>query len=73
MEYICTVNVLEPSEDLVCEVADVVVAEVLSLQELIEVSLHQCLHNVDSLEFHQRRRPENVQNGYHLKGVKRKG
>lgn len=42
------VDVLEPSEDLVEEVADVVVAQVLSLQELVEVRLHEILDDVSA-------------------------
>ena len=39
-------NVLEASQDLVEEVADVVVAQPLALQQLVQVRLHQGLHDV---------------------------
>ena len=59
-------NVLKPSEDLVGEVANVIIAEVLRLEELVKVSLHQRLDNVDSLELFHGRWPHNVQYGYDL-------
>ena len=39
-------DVLEAPQDLVQEVADVVIAQPLVLQKLVEVSFHQCLHYV---------------------------
>lgn len=39
-------DILEASQDLVKEITDVIVAEMLSFQELVEVSLHKILHNV---------------------------
>lgn len=46
MEHISRVDVLEASEDLVEEVANVVVAQVLGLEQLVQVCLHQVLDNV---------------------------
>ena len=66
MEDVCAVNVLKPSEDLVGEVAHVIIAEVLRLEELVKVSLHQRLDNVDSLELVNGRWPHNVQYRYDL-------
>ena len=42
------VDVLQPSQDLVEEVADVVVAQVLSLKEFVQVGLHEILDNVSA-------------------------
>ena len=42
------VDVLQPTEDLVEEVADVVVAQVLGLQELVQVGLHEVLDDVSA-------------------------
>lgn len=39
-------DVLQATQDLVQEVADVIVAEVLRLQQLVQIGLHQVLHNV---------------------------
>lgn len=39
-------NVLEASQDLVEEIADVVVAQLLALQQLVQIRLHQSLHDV---------------------------
>ena len=46
VEHVGRVDVLEPSEDLVQEVANVVVAQVLGLQQLVQVRLHQILYDV---------------------------
>ncbi len=46
MENVGRMDVLESTEDLVEEVADVVVAEVLRLQQFVEIGLHQCLDDV---------------------------
>lgn len=48
VQHVGRVDVLEPSEDLVEEVADVVVAQVLGLQELVEVCLHEILDDVSA-------------------------
>ena len=42
-------DVLETTEDLIEKVADVVVAEPLCLEQLVKVSLHETLDNVDIL------------------------
>ena len=39
-------NVLEPSQDLVEKVADVVIAKFLCLEQLVKISFHKSLHNV---------------------------
>jgi len=46
MKNVRRVNVLQTTEDLVQEVADVVVTQLLSLQQLVKVGLHQALNNV---------------------------
>lgn len=46
VQHVGRVDVLETSQDLVEEVADVVVAQVLGLQQLVQVRLHQVLHDV---------------------------
>lgn len=48
-------NVLEASQDLVEEVADVVVAQLLGLQQLVQVCLHQSLHDVAGGTYGSRR------------------
>jgi len=53
MQNVSRVNVLESAEDLVQEVADMVVAETLRLEQLVKVSLHQPLHNVSATDPHQ--------------------
>ena len=59
-------DVLESTQNLVSEIADVVIAEMLSLEELVEVSLHQCLNDVHSLELLTAPRLQHVQNGNDL-------
>ena len=49
VENIGRVDVLETTEDLVEEVADVVVAQPLRLQQLVEISLHEALDDVHVL------------------------
>lgn len=39
-------DVLQATQDLVQEVADVIVAEVLRLQQLVQIGLHQVLYDV---------------------------
>lgn len=46
MEDIGRVNVLQPTQDLVQKVADVIIAELLGLQQLVQVCLHQVLDDV---------------------------
>ena len=52
MENVGGVDVLESAEDLVEEVADMVVAQLLSLQQLVQVRFHQRLHNVPATNVH---------------------
>ena len=47
VENIGRVDVLESPENLIKKVADVVITESLGLEQLVEVSLHQALDNVD--------------------------
>ena len=49
VQHIGRVDVLEASQDLVEEVANMIVAQVLSFEQFVQVSLHQCLHNVAGL------------------------
>lgn len=46
VQHVGRVDVLEPSQDLVEEIADVVVAQLLALEQLVQVCLHQRLHDV---------------------------
>ena len=46
MEDVGGVDVLEATEDLIQEVADVVVAQLLSFQQFVHIGLHQALHYV---------------------------
>ena len=46
VQHVGRVDVLEASQDLVEEIADVVVAQPLSLQQLVQVRLHQSLNDV---------------------------
>lgn len=46
MQHIGRVNVLEAAQDLVQEIADVIVAQPLRLQQLVQIGLHQALHDV---------------------------
>ncbi len=46
VQHIGRVNVLQPSQDLVQKVADVVIAEMLCLQQFVKVGLHQVLYDV---------------------------
>ncbi len=46
VENVCWVDVLQAAQDLVQEVTDVVIAQVLCLQQLVQVRLHQILYNV---------------------------
>lgn len=39
-------NVLQSTKNLIEEIADVVIAEMLCLEQLVEISLHQSLYNV---------------------------
>ena len=46
VQHVGRVDVLQAAQDLVEEVADVVVAQLLGLQQLVQVRLHQSLHDV---------------------------
>ena len=46
MQYIGRVNVLESAQNLVEEVTHMVIAQLLRLQQLVHVRLHQTLDNV---------------------------
>lgn len=46
MENVRRVDVLQTAQDLVQKVTDVVVAQVLRLQQLVQVCLHQVLYDV---------------------------
>lgn len=46
MKHIGRVNVFQPSKNLIEKVADMVVAELLGLQKLIEIRLHQILNYI---------------------------
>lgn len=46
MKNISRMNVLESSQNLVKKITNVIVAEVLGLEQLVEISLHERLYNV---------------------------
>lgn len=58
MQHVGRVDVLEASEDLVEEVADVVVAQPLGLQQLVQIRLHQSLNDVAGSHKGQGRTPQ---------------
>ena len=60
VEDVCRVDVLEAPEDLVEEVADVVIAQPLGLEQLVEIRLHETLDDVDVLHGVHGGRPEDV-------------
>ena len=60
VENIGRVDVLEAPENLIEEVADVVITESLSLEKFVEVRLHETLDDVDILHGVQGRGPQNV-------------
>ena len=60
MQHIGRVDVLEASQDLVEEVANVVSSQALGLEQLVQVCLHQCLYNVDILHLFVRGRPKDI-------------
>lgn len=64
VQHVGGVNVLEASQDLVEEIADVVIAQPLALQQLVQVCLHQSLHNVA-----ERTRGSRTTTGQYLRGV----
>lgn len=48
MKHIGRMDVFQPSENLVEKVADVVIAELLGLQQLIEIGFHQILNYISA-------------------------
>jgi len=60
VEDIGRVNVLEAPENLIKEVANVVITQPLRLKQLVEVSLHETLNDVDVLHGVHRAGPEDV-------------
>ena len=60
VEDIGRVNVLEAPKNLIKEVADVVIAQPLRLKQLVKVSLHETLNDVDVLHGVHRGGPEDV-------------
>lgn len=55
-------DILEAPKDLVEEVANVVVAQLLAFEQLVQVCLHQVLHNIDIPHDFQGGCPQNVSN-----------
>lgn len=55
-------DVLQSSENLVQKVANVIIAQLLRLQQFVEVSLHETLNNVDILHTTNVCRTNNVPN-----------
>ena len=49
MQHVRRVNVLQTAQNLIQKVADMLVANRLSLKELVQVGLHEALHNVHVL------------------------
>ena len=66
VEDIGRVDILEAPENLIEEVADVVIAESLSLEQLVQVSLHQALDNVDITETVNVNWTENISDVYDI-------
>ena len=60
MQYVRRVDVLEGAQHLVGEVADVISAECLRLQELVKIRLHQSLHYIHVLHLLHCRRDNHV-------------
>lgn len=46
MQHVRRVDVLQTSQDLIEEVTDMVITQLLCLQQLIQIRLHQALHDV---------------------------
>lgn len=46
MEYICGMDILETPQNLIEEIANVVVGKFLSFQKFVQVGFHQALHDV---------------------------
>ena len=49
MEHVGGVDILQAPQDLVQEVADMVVAQLLALEQFVHVCLHQVLHDLDEV------------------------
>lgn len=47
MQHVGAVNVFQAPQDLVEEVADVVIAQPLCFQQFVQVRFHQALHDVN--------------------------
>lgn len=60
VEDIGGVDVLEASEYLIEEVADMIIAQSLGLQQFVQIRLHQTLHDVDVSEALHVERSEDV-------------
>ena len=46
MKHIGRMNILQASQYLIQEIADMIITQMLSLQQLIKVGLHQRLHYI---------------------------
>ena len=60
VEDIGGVDVLEAAKNLIEKVADMVIAQPLGLQQLVEICLHETLDDVDILHGVQRGGPQDV-------------
>ena len=40
MQYVCRVNVFEPTKNLIEEITDVIIAQFLSFEQFVQVGLH---------------------------------
>jgi hypothetical protein len=71
MQNVSRVDVLEAAQDLIQEVADVLVAYGLRLEQFVQIGLHQTLHNVHVLHLIDVRRANYVLdvNDLHTKTV----
>ena len=67
MQNVCRVNVLESTQYLVQKIANVLVADRLRLEELVQVGFHETLHNVDILHLIDIGRSDDVLNIDYLK------
>ena len=68
MKDVGRVDVLETSQNLIQKVANVIVAQLLCLQQLVQVRLHQTLDNVDVLHSVDAVCVDDVTNVDNLKG-----
>lgn len=62
MKHIRRMNVLEATQDLIQKVAHMLVTDRLGLEQLMQVSLHQALHNVDIFHLIDSRRSNYILN-----------